>query len=190
MRTHLEHGGGCGCIWHSCVTLLQLVTCCILTHVQYNSGVIYSNYYTSPKCTYPMYPTLKPNVYPPKSRLALGSEPPGVYLVGGYCTIFSLSHEGYILCQHFKEEMSKGRWFWANNRKLGMYVSEPMLSLLSWPLGTHVNPFLKCWHLEAHTHVLLTNILQHMPMHSWKVDILEHTSTRSWAVNCFWIHRS
>jgi hypothetical protein len=33
---------GCACIWHSCVTLLQLVTCCISTHVQYNSGVIYS----------------------------------------------------------------------------------------------------------------------------------------------------
>jgi hypothetical protein len=34
--------GVCVCIWHSCVTLLQLVTCCISTHIQYNSGVIYS----------------------------------------------------------------------------------------------------------------------------------------------------
>jgi len=32
----------CACIWQSCVTPLQLITCCISTHVQYNSGVIYS----------------------------------------------------------------------------------------------------------------------------------------------------
>ena len=31
----------CACIWHSCVTLLHHVTCCIWTHAQYNSGVIY-----------------------------------------------------------------------------------------------------------------------------------------------------
>ena len=27
---------GCACIWHYCVTLLRLVTCCIEVNVQYN----------------------------------------------------------------------------------------------------------------------------------------------------------
>jgi hypothetical protein len=36
MRAHPERSGGCAHL-HECVTLLQLVTCCIQTNVQYNT---------------------------------------------------------------------------------------------------------------------------------------------------------
>ena len=36
MRAHPERSGGCAHL-HECVTLLQLVTCCIKTNVKYNT---------------------------------------------------------------------------------------------------------------------------------------------------------